>query len=329
VILTVSHDYPDTEDEFDAIIADSDFDNMVDVAVDADGTVKRGESRSVKPSTTGRRRGVGVTCRDEVLEQPGSGDRSRKGSRDDDSIGGVLDEQKLVAKVSMNVMHRMEGMISRILSTTAPTGVSIERTDAQVLVQQLSVVHGLQEDTEKLKLLVALKMDKGDAERALAIRITRDELFSMLTTIFPSNTAIQKALAAYKKKLPPLASKPGEVSDSVQVEIESRTAEISESSYQVHRRKHTTSGAPQPLIPARASRLLQLNHRYLKGADGRYYLKDLGPEAMADLGSKEAVDADQAFDFQPFLPASSQRQEDQDKIRVPWQYRLKLPSEVE
>jgi hypothetical protein len=200
--------------------------------------------------------------------------------------------------------------------------VKIDRGDTKVIVQQLSRLEGVKNDTEKLKRLVALKMDKADGERALSIRITREEFFSMLTTIFPSNTAIQRAMAGPKKKLPPIEDD-GKVDQSGRFDVDDELSVVR------HRRQIHTAG-PQPLMPARGSRLLALNQKYLKGADGRYYIKDIGADPAFGLpnvvGSQSnmEVSIDQAFDFQPFLPASGQEPE---RIRVPSHHRTRLPTE--
>jgi hypothetical protein len=253
--------------------------------------------------------------------------------------------------------------------------MQLERGDAKVLVQHLSELKTLQEDVEKLKRLVALKMDKGEAERALAIRITRNELFTMLTTMFPSNVTIQKAIQTSKKKLPPLAAASG---DAVELGQDrgsrattpstmgesshdrgSRTtgpSTVGESSHDrggraftsnaresgqfegteetyhvpVHHRRQIQTATPQPLVPGRDSRLLALNQKYLKGADGRYYLKDLGVDTSISVanvvGSQSRTDiaVDQAFDFQPFLPAAAVEPE---KVHVPPLHRAQEPTE--
>jgi hypothetical protein len=138
----------------------------------------------------------------------------------------------------------------------------------------------------------------------------------MLMSMFPSNTAIQKAMSAYKRKLPPLSTNV-EVAESGQFDA------VEDQHHSIHHRKQILTVGRQPLIPARNSRLLALNQKYLKGADGRYYLKDVGVESSAFAANVEGG-PEQAFDFQPFLPAAAQEPE---RIQVPSSHRERLPSE--
>jgi hypothetical protein len=129
----------------------------------------------------------------------------------------------------------------------------------------------------------------------------------------PSNAAVQKAMNAYRRKLPPLSG-----SDET-------------SHHTLHHRRQTKTAIPQTLIPFGNSRLLALIQKYLKGADGRYYLKDLSGETAGAtsiiVGSQSKVEetVERVFDFQPFLPAVAQEPE---RLHFLQHHREKQPTET-
>jgi hypothetical protein len=97
------------------------------------------------------------------------------------------EEQKLVTQVTTIVTHKDEDLLADVMGYGGIRTVKIDRGDTKVIVQQLSRLEGVKNDTEKLKRFVALKMDKADGERALSIRIAREKFFGKLTTVFLSN----------------------------------------------------------------------------------------------------------------------------------------------
>ena len=295
--------------------------------------VEVGDVFKRRPETTGRRRNLGSVCgsggnRQKLLEEA-----RRQKSQASKGLGGgektgKVDEHKLTAKVSNAIMGKVEEMIADLLSSTGGSGVKLDKNDARALVQQLSVLQNVKTDISKLKSLIQVKMDKAEAEQEFAIRVTKEELFSLLLSIFPQNAALQKALASYSngRPLPPLRRPEG---------TRSRGGG-EEEHYVVHRRQVQTA-APATLVPARNSRLLALNQRFLKGNDGKYYIRDVGGDigiataspVAGPPGSKVNVIADQAFDFQPFLPVSAIKgaryDENDERIQVPMEHRTKTP----
>lgn len=288
------------------------------------------------PETTGRRRNLGSVCRrgkagskrQQLLEEARrQKEKAMKGLSGGEKTGKV-DEKKLTAKVSNVIMGKVEELVADLLSATGGSGVKLDKNDARALVQQLSVLQTVKTDINKLKSLILLKIDKVEAEHEFSLRVTREELFSLLLSIFPQNAALQKALANYNsgKPLPPLR-KPDRV--------KSRGAG-DEETYVVHRRQVQTA-APATLVPARNSRLLALNQRFLKGNDGKYYYRDVGGDISISAASPVAgapnaranVVAEQAFDFQPFLPVSAIKgaryDENDERIQVPMEHRAKTP----
>jgi hypothetical protein len=215
-------------------------------------------------------------------------------------------------------MERVEGLIADLIASLG--GGRLDSGDVRALVQQLSALQTIKSDIEKMKLILAVKADRADMERELAIRVTREELFNMLITVFPGNAALHKALAAYTGRLPPLKAGEGQSTPS------STRGEPDEVRHTPKKRRvQTVTGPPQPMVPARNSRFLALNQKYLKGADGRYYLRDLGGEASLSASGSKGLGPEQAFDFQPFLPMPYGPEEPGDRITVSPQHRQRAP----
>ena len=278
------------------------------------------------PTTCGFRRHFGLTCDFCGFDENGNIIRS-KGLFDDDSDedqtgrrGAKFDENKMVSSITSMVMNKIEPLLVDLFTNVGIGGIKLDKNDAKQLVSQLTALTQVQDDIDKMKLLISLKFDRAEAENELAIRITRDEFFKMLISIFPNNAALQKAYANYKKKLPPLRSPESEQrSRSKNDDFDERT---------IHQRNIKTA-IPPTMLPARNSRLLALNQKFLKGADGKYYLRDIStldnshPNILSATSKIINVTAEQAFDYQPFLPASSMRES--DKLQIPIQYRAKTP----
>ena len=224
------------------------------------------------------------------------------------------------ANIITNIMGKVENMLVDFFSMQS--GLKLDKNDARVLVSQLSVVQQLKEDINKLKLLMNMKKDTVTCDQELEIRITRSDFFNYLATIFPNNPLIQKCLANLNNGLPPLAktnnnsSRPKTTMDE-EVKVRTRTIKTSQ----------------QPnLVPARNSRLLALNQKFLRGADGRYYLRDIGGESSLVMtpnitgNQKKEVQAEEAFDFQPFTPAQSgPRSESNDRPQTVIRHRTRTP----
>lgn len=252
-------------------------------------------------------------------------------------------DPKLTASIISQVMNKIEPVLVEMFSTSGIGGVKLDKSEARELVTQLSTLNQLKEEVSKMKMLISIKYDRADAENELSIRITRDEFFSMLLTLFPSNTMVQKAYSSYKKKLPPLKNPPSQsqlqnqqppLTSFDKERSKSRGDEIDERhSVSIHQRQIKTA-APTQLVPARNSKLLALNQKFLKGADGKYYLRDINTSDSnsntqnsnigGSLSKSSSISPDQAFDFQPFLPASTVK-EQVGRISVPSQHRARTP----
>lgn len=260
-----------------------------------------------------------------------------------DSNQSTTIDQKLTASIISQVMNKIEPVLVEMFSTSGLGGVKLDKSEAKELVTQLSTISQLKDEMAKMKMLISIKYDRADAENELSIRITRDEFFSMLMTLFPSNSLVQKAYSNYKKKLPPLKSPSSQLQGQIQPQFansserersKSRGDEIEDRhSISIHQRQIKTAAPPQ-LVPARNSKLLALNQKFLKGADGKYYLRDINtsdsPSNMqssnivGSVSKSASISADQAFDFQPFLPASTVK-EQVGRISVPSQHRARTP----
>ncbi|OHT17020.1 hypothetical protein TRFO_12715 [Tritrichomonas foetus] len=328
--------------------------------VDEKDEITIGETRTLIPKTNGKRRNVGLACDKDKSDENGDGEeeegeggkkRRRKKKtkkqllieevkRQKEKVGGVgggsaesaaskIDDSKLTQNITAKVMTKIEPLLVDLFANIGIGGVKLDKNDAKQLVSQLMVLSQLRDDMAKLKMLVSIKYDRVEAENELAIRITRDEFFNMLLNLFPSNTALQKAYTNYKKKLPPLKS----TSHERESRSRSRNDDGEEkSSYTIHQRQIKTA-VPGALVPARNSRLLALNQKFLKGADGKYYLRDIGSgesgvqtsSNMVGIQSKTStVNPEQAFDYQPFLPSSAMK-EPVERIQVPSQHRARTP----
>jgi hypothetical protein len=314
----LSDDDFDVESDFSVDLTDTDEHQLVDVGVDGDGTVQRGDSYVRVIGTAGRRRNIGLSC--SLAESTERRQRQSATPRDqiEEQMTSRVDESRLTSRVSIAVMAKVEAMLLDMLSTTGVAGIRLDRADAKVFVRQLSVLQVLKEDIEKLKLKMGVKMNKTDCEQELSTRMTREELFALLIAAFPGNAALLRA-GGYRKRLPPLKKAD-----------KNSLADADESSHTRHKRQTQAATPPQPLIPARNSRLLALNEKFLKGADGRYYLRDMRSDVTQVtsnvVGSSATVSlsVDQSLDFQPFLPMDALKPARNDE-EAPSQHRERTP----
>jgi len=223
---------------------------------------------------------------------------------------GRFDEAKVMQKVMDVVMPRVENLLIDAFSggKGGQSGLKLEKHEAKQLIEQLSLLDGVRTELKNMKIKVALKMDKGKIEQELRSRLTKDEFFAYLHSLFPDNPRIDKELPVSKARLPPLNQgqppkrNDGEVSKSTD-----------DSKVQLTKKK---GKGPLSLVPARNSKMLSLNQKYLRGADGRYYFRDVSQEQNSTqssntgiFGSEEVEDStvSAAFDFQPYMPSSSMR----------------------
>lgn len=249
----------------------------------------------------------------------------------DSSQNGVsqIDEHKLTNSITSRVTNKVETMLNELFSILTSNGTKIDPGDIKQLISQLNVLVEVKDSIQKLKILTNLKMDKADAQQELSIRVTREELYSMLSTLFPNNALLQKALSNMRKKqLPPLKDQRPSTP-----ELDEKSVEEEKKQYVTNQRRAKTAMAAN-LVPGRNSRLLALNQKFLKGADGKYYLRDIGDSTSETKhmieGTSTRTEAmtatpEAAFDYQPFLPASSLKSNNPEAIESPVNHQIKTP----
>jgi hypothetical protein len=194
-------------------------------------------------------------------------------------------------------------MLVEMMSTGGLGGVQLGKGDAATLVKQLGTLNGLKTEVAKLRAMISVKYDRSEAEKALDLRVTREELFEI----------IQSQLAG--GAIPVIAT-PSRPDTAVISQPRSTTSQTS------HSGKRATGSSGASSMPyARDSRFVSFNKRYCNGSDGRYYLRDQGP-APKDHGPGKGggVATDAGFDFQPFG-----RVGDPDRLDVPHEHRAKTP----
>ena len=330
----------DVSDDFsigsDFDVFDSDPDKEVEyrsISIDNEGNVDDEEVFTTKKNSTGKRRSIGLLCnigkkanmsdRQALIEQLKQkkleqGVAIEQGTATSRTSG--LDEKRIQASIITSLMGKVENMLVDFFSMQS--GLKLDKNDAKVLVSQLSVVQQLKDDITKLKLLMNSKKDAATCDQELEIRITRVDFFNYLATIFPNNPLIQKCLANINSGLPPLNKTASSTA---------RPKTTMEEENKVKTRNIKTSQQPS-LVPARNSRLLALNQKFLRGADGRYYLRDMGTESSLVMtpnitgSQKKDVQAEEAFDFQPFTPSqAAPRIETNDRPQTTIRHRTRTP----
>ncbi|KAH0787387.1 hypothetical protein GPJ56_008582 [Histomonas meleagridis] len=291
-----------------------------DVGIDTNGHIEESNVYKSKLHIESHRRNIKTICKldknkaeEENREEMSSRKRLRKktalseqermnlmSTNSQNLRNSNVDEVKLTYRISNIIMNRVESMITDLLSTINSNNVKIDNSDIKTIIKELSHISELKEQITKLKSLVNLKMDKSDAENELNIRITREEFYNMLMTLFPSNPLLQKTCSNIKNKLPPLKGNEKNLNKSLQ-----KQNDLHENGqYTIHQRNVKGSTQPAQLVPARNSRLLALNQKFLKGADGKYYLRDIGNEIenINENVNEENAAMEQVIDYQPFLP---------------------------
>ena len=330
----------DVSDDFsigsDFEVFDSDDGKEVEyrsVSIDTEGNIDDEEVFTTRKNATGKRRSIGLLCN--IGKKTQMSDRQAlieqlKQKKNEQGIaieqGGMssrttgVDEKRMQANIITNIMGKVENMLVDFFSMQS--GLKLDKNDAKLLVSQLSVVQQLKDDITKLKLLMNAKKDAVTCDQELELRITRVDFFNYLATIFPNNPLIQKCLANINSGLPPLNKTASSTA---------RPKTTMEEENKVKTRNIKTSQQPN-LVPARNSRLLALNQKFLRGADGRYYLRDMGGESSLVMtpnitgSQKKDVQADEAFDFQPFTSSQgAPRIETNDRPQTTIRHRTRTP----
>ncbi|EAX89153.1 hypothetical protein TVAG_409360 [Trichomonas vaginalis G3] len=304
----------------DFIFEDSEPEKEIEfrsISIDNDGNIDDESTYTDKKHSTGSRRNVGVQAqiqakktarshlREQIKAKKAQTEAPSAATTKEVSGGGATlssaDEQKIQNSIVNSIMTKVENMLIDFFSMQS--GLKLEKNDAKVLINQLSVVQKLKDEYKKLKLLLQGKMDSLKCNQELEIRVTRQDFFSYLTQIFPNNQLLQKVMqSSVKTTLPTLKkesprSRPKtSIDDKDEIRVRAKTAKTQSSTQQ------------QNLVPARNSRLLALNQKFLRGADGRYYLRDLGGEQSGITTpnitgqTKTGMNPENAMDFQPFVP---------------------------
>ena len=316
--FTFEDDEPEKEVEFRSI------------SIDNDGNVDDEEIYTDKKHFTSSRRSIGLQChldkknktsrKQALLEQIRK--KKEEEGKQKSSYSSNVDETKIQNAVLTNVMGKVENMLIDFFSMQS--NLKLDKNDAKTLVTQLSTVQQLKDDISKLKILVRGKKDTVRCDQELEIRITRNDFFNYLATIFPNNPLIQKCITNIRNGLPPLKKESPRSRPKTSIDEEAKTKQ---------RTIKTASQQPN-LVPARNSRLLALNQKFLRGADGRYYLRDMGGEASLVMtpnitgNTKKEVQADDAFDFQPFQPANVPKTETNDRPLTSTKHRSRTPTDA-
>ncbi|OHT03377.1 hypothetical protein TRFO_29243 [Tritrichomonas foetus] len=207
-----------------------------------------------------------------------------------------IDEGKLTHRILDAVMPRVENLLVNSIVNAGSNGLKLDRNEAKQLITQLSLLDSIKTEMKGLKVKVGLKIDRSKAETELSARITKDELLRLLLEIFPDNEVLKGLIPQLKSKLPPLNGRNSQNRGS-----QNQNAETS------YTKNKTIQKGKLAMRPSRNSHMISLNQKFLKGADGHYYLRDIGSESTEKshgnafgVDNSNNVDINAAFDFQPF-----------------------------
>jgi hypothetical protein len=220
------------------------------------------------------------------------------------ALGGPpvrVDEGKIVQRVLESVMPKVEMLfITHAARGGGGPGVKFERHEAKQLMDQLAQLDTIRNDVKNLKIKMGMKADRARVENDMRVRITREEFFSYLASLFPENEAVRRMAAGHVQKtpLPPLPEARAE-SEAGHTKPQGEAATVVAPS--------KGKGRMLTLRPARNSNMIPLNQKFLRGADGRYYLRDMGVTASAQGGpnlfgtdNTDDVEVAAAMDFQRY-----------------------------
>jgi hypothetical protein len=155
----------------------------------------------------------------------------------------------------------------------------------------MRTVTDMKAEMSKLRTLMTLKWDRAEAEQALSLRVTHEEL--------------DQVMQQQSRPVPVITS------PHLSGDLGGRGRQYN--AHTSHKGRKPVPGRLTPgpgLTPARDSRFTSYNRRYLSGSDGHMYLRDLGPlssELAAPQG--EVVVPEAAFDFQPYVRVGEQPHE--------------------
>lgn len=321
-----SEDFISYSEEFDFVVDESERTDVKlrSISVDHEGNIGD-EEVEYRVRHGGKRRSVGIL----VSPQGMDADAKKKIKEIKAKMAGIgsksattniqFDEAKFTSEITSTILGHVEDMLVDLLSTQGIAGVKLEKRDAQKIVSSLSNLQDLKKDVRKALHLVNLKMDAVTAERELEVRITRDEFFTHILALFPNNPQLSKLVSSLRSGIPitsettPRKEQPRSNPGMNEEVVRPRTST-----------KPKTSGAPNFSV-SRNSRFLSLNQKFLKGSDGKFYLRDIG-DVLPETSFDQTVSSQQALDFQPFLKVPHRPEvEEPHKVPVLPSIRSKTP----
>lgn len=208
-----------------------------------------------------------------------------------------INENDSTQKVLKAIVPTIWAIVADITSSGSSSGLKLGRHEAKQLIAQLKFLERVKNDVNTLKTELTLKADKRKTGDELRLRITREEMFDYLMQNFPENSLLQQFVFNKLGRLPPLKQK-SEAKNSI-------GPHLAKSHVLKARGQHA-------LIPARNSKMLSLNQKFLKGQDGKYYLREMANEDFQNepkpvFGDSNSVSAENALDFQPYVPAGIEK----------------------
>jgi hypothetical protein len=276
------------------VVPDATVRQYRDVQTDCNGNVECGAIVERPGQASAKRRNVGLVCailpkvgkKRRVSTSKGGGGKGHGDSKlPAGGGGGGASDARLRTQITKDVIARVDPLSA---GAGSGGGGRMDRAGASGTVRQMGVVTEMKAELSKLRALMTLKWDREEAEKALNLRMTREELFQILQ---------QQGRAVPVITSPDISGDLGR-----------------------RGRGHTSHGGRKPIggrvsagpgfVPARDSRFTSYNRRYLSGNDGHIYLRDLGPLTSEKTPTKgDGVAPEAAFDFQPYVRVSEQPQE--------------------
>lgn len=213
--------------------------------------------------------------------------------------GKAVDENKIIQRVMDYVVPRIEQLFVSAFSDGTGNGIKLDTNTAKQMVSELGSLGNLRTQVSKLSTKVQLKADRAKVDQDMQVRITKEEFFQYLQSLFPDNQMIAKfAPLQSRSNLPPIGRKSQQSFYSSKDVTQSADFRVTQ--------EKKPSRSPLGLVPSKNSKMLSLNARFMKGADGKYYLRDMGSDAQPSHGTifgnenQKEVNVDAALDYQPY-----------------------------
>ena len=287
---------------------DSDYDQYYDSEEDTEDGSKEHSKRS-------RRKGINSII--EKIEKSQKKSQQNKPEDSDSQRPSMtrLDEQKLTQRILEVIIPRVEHLLVDTLAGSSAAGtMKLDKNEAKQLITQLSILDSLKEEIKGIKLKLAMKIDRVKVENELKTKLSRDEFFQYLAALFPDNQAIkQMAQEIPKSRLPSLNGRKNILGSSMDHQIPRSV--IKAKSISLTQPKGTLV-----MQTNRNSNMIALNQKFLRGADGHYYLRDMTSDPnsiqavqgnILGTDNADSVDINATLDFQPF-----RRENDDSDMRL-------------